>query len=110
MHRLAVSLYLCLGFSLVPPAAQAQETLRERIKARIEQRRADKGSEAATAKGGLQELQVRRDVGVISNDATLPGGDFAIAVSRLTPRVVCVAGSSHVTHSTRPPTCDLQPP
>ncbi|KQW46387.1 MULTISPECIES: PHB depolymerase family esterase [unclassified Roseateles] len=43
--------------TLLPPAAQAQETLRERLKARAEQRRAEKGGEAP-AKGGLHEMQV----------------------------------------------------
>ncbi|MFG6432838.1 alpha/beta hydrolase family esterase [Roseateles sp. LYH14W] len=54
MRHLAVALSL----ALLLPAAQAQETLRERLKARAEQRRADKASEAP-AKGGLQELQVQ---------------------------------------------------
>ena len=40
------------------PAAQAQESLRDRIKARIEQRRAERGSEAP-ATAGLQALQVQ---------------------------------------------------
>jgi polyhydroxybutyrate depolymerase len=43
---------------LLLPAAQAQETLRERLKARAEQRRADKANEAP-ARGGLQEIQVQ---------------------------------------------------
>jgi polyhydroxybutyrate depolymerase len=50
------SLVLALVFSALLPAAQAQETLRERFKARIEQRRADRGAPTA---GGLQELQVQ---------------------------------------------------
>jgi polyhydroxybutyrate depolymerase len=54
MCRLAIALSL----SLLLPAVQAQETLRERLKARAEQRRADKASDAP-AKGGLQELQVQ---------------------------------------------------
>ena len=49
---------LVVALAAAPPAAQAQETLRERLKARAEQRRAEKGNEAA-AKGGLQELQVQ---------------------------------------------------
>ncbi|WP_457419202.1 extracellular catalytic domain type 1 short-chain-length polyhydroxyalkanoate depolymerase [Roseateles sp. P5_E7] len=52
MRRLALTLVL----SLLLPAAQAQDTLRERLKARAEQRRADKGSESP---GGLQEMQVQ---------------------------------------------------
>jgi polyhydroxybutyrate depolymerase len=54
MRHLAIALSL----SLLLPAAQAQETLRERLKARAEQRRADKASDAP-AKGGLQEIQVQ---------------------------------------------------
>ena len=54
MRRLAVALLL----ALLVPAAPAQETLRERLKARAEQRRADKANDAP-AKGGLQELQVQ---------------------------------------------------
>ena len=54
MRRLAFALVL----ALLLPAAHAQDTLRERLKARIEQRRADKGNDAP-AKGGLQELQVQ---------------------------------------------------
>lgn len=46
-----------LGLALLLPAAQAQETLRDRIKARIEQRRAERGNEAPAQ--GLQELQVQ---------------------------------------------------
>ena len=49
---------IAVCFGLLLPAAQAQETLRERLKARAEQRRADKASDAQ-AKGGLQELQVQ---------------------------------------------------
>jgi len=49
---------IAICFGLLLPAAQAQETLRERLKARAEQRRADKTSDAP-AKGGLQELQVQ---------------------------------------------------
>ncbi|HEV6967313.1 alpha/beta hydrolase family esterase [Roseateles sp.] len=54
MRRLAIA----LGLVLLLPAAQAQETLRDRIKARIEQRRAERGQDAP-ATGGLQELQVQ---------------------------------------------------
>ncbi|MBW8845537.1 MAG: prolyl oligopeptidase family serine peptidase [Burkholderiales bacterium] len=49
---------LALALAALLPAAQAQETLRERIKARMEQRRAGKASDAP-AQGGLQELQVQ---------------------------------------------------
>lgn len=52
------SLCLILAATALWPAAQAQETLRERIKSRVEQRRADRGDEAPT-QGGLQELQVQ---------------------------------------------------
>ncbi|WP_457389387.1 extracellular catalytic domain type 1 short-chain-length polyhydroxyalkanoate depolymerase [Roseateles sp. P5_E1] len=45
-------LALALVLLALLPTAQAQGTLRERLKARIEERRADKG-------GGLQELQVQ---------------------------------------------------
>lgn len=48
---------LCLALLL--PAAQAQETLRERLKARAEQRRAEQRRAEAPAKGGLQEIQVQ---------------------------------------------------
>lgn len=48
MRRLAFAVALLT----LLPTAQAQDTLRERIKERMEQRRADKG-------GGLQELQVQ---------------------------------------------------
>jgi polyhydroxybutyrate depolymerase len=48
-------LLLTLCLAMLMPAAQAQESLRDRLKARIEQRRADK----APAPGGLQELQVQ---------------------------------------------------
>ena len=51
-------LALALALTMLLPAAQAQETLRERIKARLEQRRAEKGNDAP-AQGGLQELQVQ---------------------------------------------------
>lgn len=54
MRRVAFALALLLML----PAAQAQETLRDRIRARIEQRRAEKGSDTQT-KGRLQELQVQ---------------------------------------------------
>jgi polyhydroxybutyrate depolymerase len=54
--KLGLLIVLALAVSL--PAAQAQETLRERLKARAEQRRAEKGQDAP-AKGGLQELQVQ---------------------------------------------------
>ncbi len=50
-----------LAFSLATlllPAAQAQESMRDRIKARLEERRAERGTEAAP-KGGLQELRVQ---------------------------------------------------
>ena len=48
---------LCLlALALLLPAAQAQDTLRDRLKARLEQRRADKGGDT---QGGLQELQVQ---------------------------------------------------
>lgn len=52
-------LAVMLALSLLLPAAQAQETLRERLKARVEQRRAEKGQDSAPARGGLQELQVQ---------------------------------------------------
>jgi polyhydroxybutyrate depolymerase len=48
---------LALALTCLLPAAQAQDTLRERLKARLEQRRADKAAEPKT--GGLQELQVQ---------------------------------------------------
>jgi len=48
---------LAIACASLLPAAQAQETLRERLKARIEQRRADKAAEPRA--GGLQELQVQ---------------------------------------------------
>lgn len=54
MRRLAV----LLGLALLLPAAQAQESLRERLKARIEQRRAERAP-GASSDGGLQELQVQ---------------------------------------------------
>jgi len=44
-------LVIALAAALLLPAAQAEDTLRERLKARVEQRRADHG--------GLQELQVQ---------------------------------------------------
>lgn len=48
---------LCLlALALLLPAAQAQDTLRDRLKARLEQRRADKGGDT---QGGPQELQVQ---------------------------------------------------
>lgn len=47
-------LLLALAVALVLPTAEAQETLRERLKARAEQRRAERGQEAP-----LQELQVQ---------------------------------------------------
>ena len=47
-------LALALIFSALLPAAHAQETMRERIKARLEQRRAERG-----ATGALQEMQVQ---------------------------------------------------
>lgn len=50
-------LLLALVLAGLLPAAQAEGTLRERIKARIEERRAERGTTAAT--GGLQELQVQ---------------------------------------------------
>lgn len=50
-------LLLALAFATLLPAAQAQETLRDRIKARIAERRAEHGKPAPT--GGLQELQVQ---------------------------------------------------
>lgn len=52
---------VALSLALLLPAAQAQETLRERLKARAEQRRADKASEAPAkgGTGGLQEIQVQ---------------------------------------------------
>lgn len=50
---------LCLlALALLLPAAQAQDTLRDRLKARLEQRRADKAADAPAA-SGLQELQVQ---------------------------------------------------
>lgn len=50
---------LCLlALALLLPAAQAQDTLRDRLKASLEQRRADKAADAPAA-GGLQELQVQ---------------------------------------------------
>lgn len=79
MRRLA----LALGFALLLPAAQAQETLRERLKARIEQRRAEKGGEAAP--GGLQELQVQGRKVLVH----LPGGYDA---SRPAPLVLALHG------------------
>lgn len=54
MRRLVV----LLSLSVLLPAAQAQETVRERLKARAEQRRADKATDTP-AQGGLQELQVQ---------------------------------------------------
>lgn len=50
-------LLLALAFATLLPAAQAQETLRDRIKARIAERRADHGAPASP--GRLQELQVQ---------------------------------------------------
>ncbi|WP_422018424.1 alpha/beta hydrolase family esterase [Roseateles sp.] len=50
-------LLIALSLLTLLPAAQAQESIRERIKARMEQRRADKGDAPATA--GLQELEVQ---------------------------------------------------
>jgi len=50
------ALMLAAVLASLLPTAQAQETLRDRIKARIEQRRADKG---APASASLQELQVQ---------------------------------------------------
>ncbi len=47
-----------LSLALLLPAAQAQETLRDRIKARLEQRRAERAP-GASSDGGLQELQVQ---------------------------------------------------
>jgi polyhydroxybutyrate depolymerase len=49
---------LLLVLATLLPVAQAQDTLRERLKARMEQRRAEKSSDAS-AKAGLQELQVQ---------------------------------------------------
>jgi polyhydroxybutyrate depolymerase len=54
MRRLLIALALVTWL----PAAQAQESIRERIKARMEQRRAEKGGEA-TATAGLQALEVQ---------------------------------------------------
>lgn len=54
----ASSLWLAIALALCWPAAQAQETLLERLKARAEQRRADKAAEAPAA-GGLQALEVQ---------------------------------------------------
>ncbi len=51
MRRVAFA----LGLALLLPAAQAQETLRDRIKARIAERRAGQ----APTQGSLQELQVQ---------------------------------------------------
>jgi len=51
------SLLAAVALSALLPMAQAQQTLRERLKARLEERRADKASEPAA--GGLQELQVQ---------------------------------------------------
>ena len=54
----ASSLWFAVALAACWPAAQAQETLRERLKARVEQRRADKAAEAPAA-GGLQALEVQ---------------------------------------------------
>jgi polyhydroxybutyrate depolymerase len=51
------ALLIAVALAALLPAAQAEGTLRERIKARIEERRAERGAPAAT--GGLQELQVQ---------------------------------------------------
>lgn len=51
-------LMLALALAVLLPMAQAEGTLRERLKARIEERRAERGNEAP-APGGLQELQVQ---------------------------------------------------
>ncbi len=51
------TLVLALGIALLLPAAQAQDGLRERIKARIEQRRAARAAPAGT--GGLQQIEVQ---------------------------------------------------
>lgn len=50
-------LLLAVALLALLPAAQAEGTLRERIKARMEERRADKGGD--TKGGGLRELQVQ---------------------------------------------------
>jgi polyhydroxybutyrate depolymerase len=71
--KLGLLIALALAVSL--PGAQAQETLRERLKARAEQRRAEKG-DAPIAKGGLQELQVQGRTVLVHlparHDATRP--------------------------------------
>ncbi len=50
-------LLLAVALLALLPAAQAEGTLRERVKARMEERRADKGGD--TKGGGLRELQVQ---------------------------------------------------
>jgi len=49
--------FLLLALLTLLPAAQAQDTLRDRIRARMEQRRAERVNDAS-APAGLQELQV----------------------------------------------------
>lgn len=49
---------LVIVFALLASSVQAQETLRDRIKARVEQRRTERQQEAP-ATGGLQEIQVQ---------------------------------------------------
>jgi len=58
MMRTLRGLLLFFVAAALLPAAQAQETLRERLKARVDQRRAERGHETP-APGGLQELQVQ---------------------------------------------------
>lgn len=57
MRALTLALTLALALTALLPAAQAQEGLRDRIKARIAERRADHGTPASP--GSLQELQVQ---------------------------------------------------
>lgn len=71
-------LVLALVLLALLPAAQAEGTLRERIKARMEERRADKG-------GGLQELRVQGRKVLVH----LPAGYDA---SRPTPLVLAFHG------------------
>ncbi len=76
--------------TLLPPA-QAQETLRDRIQARIEQRRAERASEAP-APAGLQELQVQGRAVLVH----LPAG---LDATRPAPLVLAFhGGGGHAAH------------
>lgn len=84
-------LFIALSLTLLLPAAQAQETLRERLKARAEQRRAEKAADAP-AKGGLQELQVQGRKVLVH----LPTGYDA---AKPTPLVLALhGGGGHAEH------------